>query len=171
MLGFLRCILLPLPPLPNPSLDSWFLGLPFLFRACFQPILELKGIGKLLASYCEVQRKFSSTSRSVAVRAPRHPHGFKSVSHLVGCAVNEVKWLIKKCQKRELERVSDHFVRNLLIVFLSSALASSGCGSKVRGSKGNCSSFLVATTSVRGSVLIIPKSSVQYGVISIDYSL
>lgn len=107
----------------------------------------------------------------MVVRAPRHPHGFESVSHSVGCAVNEVKWLVKKWEKRELERVSDHFVRNLLIAFLSSALASSGLGSKVRGSKENCSSFWVATTSVRDSVLTISKSSVHYGVISIDYSL
>ena len=172
MLGFLYCVLLPLPPVPSPSLGSWFLGVLLLFRACFESCFEVKGIVKLLASYCEVQCKFSSTSRSVTVRAPRHPYGFESVLHLVGCAVNEVKWLVKKCKKREFEeRVLDHFVRNLLIVFLSSALASSGLGSKVRGSEGNCSSFLVATSLVRGSVSIISKSSVHYGVISVDYSL
>lgn len=108
----------------------------------------------------------------MTVPASRHLHGFESVPHLVGCAVNEAKWLVKKCKKREFgERVSDHFVRNLFIVFLISALGSSGLGSKVTGSRGNYSSFLVATTSVRGSVFIISKSSVHYGAIGIDYSL
>ena len=57
----LRAVLSPLPPLGEVSLDGWFLGLLFSVRACFQLCFEVKGQLKLLASYCEVQCKFSSS--------------------------------------------------------------------------------------------------------------
>ena len=57
----------PPPPLGGVSLDSWFLGLPLLVRASFQLCLEVKGLLKLLASYCEVQCIFGSSSWLVAV--------------------------------------------------------------------------------------------------------
>jgi len=59
----------PLPPLRSVGLGSWLLGLLLLFRSCFQPCSEVKGQLKLLASYCEVQCKFSSISRSIVRRS------------------------------------------------------------------------------------------------------
>ena len=57
-----------LPPLCGVSLDCCLFGLLSLVRACFHPFFEVKGQLKLLASYCEVPCKLSSTSRSVTVR-------------------------------------------------------------------------------------------------------